>query len=173
MCGEESPDREVRVAGGIRFLNADSLVPFEVMRIPKKSKMRGLIRLPIDNADVLIYSNLDSDRGHSRSEGRERITVWASFDGAKSWPVKRLVYDGPSAYSTLAAGRKGTITEGMIYLTFEGGPRGQHADVLFARFNLAWLMDGGADWRWNSTRGCEENGNRPAASRIQFSPSCK
>ena len=37
------------------------------------------------------------------------MTVWASFDGGKSWPVKPLVNEGMSAYSSLAAGKDGTI----------------------------------------------------------------
>lgn len=96
--------------------------------------MGGLVRLPVERADILIYSNLDEP-----STTRRRVTIWASFDGAKSWPVKRLVYDGPSAYSSLAAGRPGTPSEGWIYLQFEGGPRG---GCHVARFNLTWLLEG-------------------------------
>ena len=93
----------------------------------------GLTRLPVAGRDILIYSNAD----HSGHE-RVRMTAWASFDGGGTWPVKRLVYEGPSAYSSLAAGRPGTPSEGWIYLQFEerqGGGR-------MARFNLPWLMDG-------------------------------
>jgi sialidase-1 len=96
--------------------------------------MGGLVRLPVAGRDILIFSNLDTTEAR-----RERITVWASFDGARTWPVKRLVYDGPSAYSSLAAGRPGTPSDGWIYLHFEGGPGGGSQ---VARFNLAWLLDG-------------------------------
>jgi len=47
----------------------------------------GLTRLPLENRDVLIFSNADTGGGD-----REKLTVWASFDGAKTGPVKRLVY---------------------------------------------------------------------------------
>ena len=50
--------------------------------------------------------------GASTAKGREKITVWASFDGGRTWPVKRLVYDGPSAYSNLGVGRNGTPSQG-------------------------------------------------------------
>ena len=93
--------------------------------------MGGMIRLPIPGQDILLYSNLDTDAGEmpkqvgaSISKGREKVTVWASFDGGRTWPVKRLVYDGPSAYSNLAVGRAGTPSQGKIYLLFEGGPKG-------------------------------------------------
>ena len=96
--------------------------------------MGGLVRLPVAGKDILIFSNIDTP-----NPKRERATVWASFDGGKTWPVKRLVYDGPSAYSSLTAGRPGTRSEGWIYLHFEGGPSGGSQ---VARFNLSWLLAG-------------------------------
>ncbi len=111
--------------------------------------MGGMIRLPLAGRDVLIYSNLDTDAGEmpaqvgaSTSKGREKITVWASFDGGRTWPVKRLVYDGPSAYSNLGVGRTGTPSQGKIYLIFEGGPTGCYEAVHVVSFNLSWLLDG-------------------------------
>ncbi|MCL4202605.1 MAG: glycoside hydrolase [Pirellulaceae bacterium] len=98
--------------------------------------MGGLTRLPVQGADILVYSNLDEP-----TTSRRRITVWTSLDGGKTWPVKRLVYDGSSAYSSLAAGRPGTPSEGWIYLQYEGGPGGGGQ---LARFNLAWLLAGEA-----------------------------
>lgn len=98
----------------------------------------GLVRLPVVNRDILIYSNADHD-GHERV----RMTVWASFDGGKTWPVKRLVHEGLSAYSSLAAGRPGTPSEGWVYLQFEHGEGGrQYTGCQLARFNLAWLLAG-------------------------------
>jgi hypothetical protein len=52
------------------------------------------------------------------------------------------VFDGPSAYSSLASGRPGTTSEGMIYLLFEGGPDGMYSGIRLARFNLAWVLEG-------------------------------
>lgn len=97
--------------------------------------MAGLVRLPIEGHDILLFSNIESP------EGRHHGTVWASFDGGKTWPVKRLVEEGSFAYSSMAAGRKGTSSEGMIYLFYEsdGGAK-------MARFNLAWVTNG-RDWR--------------------------
>ncbi len=95
--------------------------------------MGGLIRVPIHNRDILLYSNCDSPRG------RKRITVWGSFDGGKTWPIKRLVFPGRGAYSSLNAGRPKTKSEGWIYLHFEGGPKGGST---MARFNLSWVLGG-------------------------------
>ena len=95
--------------------------------------MGGLVRLPVRDRDILIYSNCDSPGG------RHHGTVWASIDGGKTWPVKRLVYEGKFAYSSLTAGRPGTKSEGWVYLHFEGGPDGGST---VGRFNLSWLAAG-------------------------------
>jgi len=99
--------------------------------------MCGLVRLPVEKRDILLYSNADTPEHE-----RVRMTVWASFDGGKTWPVKRLVYKGPGAYSSLSAGRPGTPSEGWIYLQFEGGKKDKYEGAYLARFNLSWLLDG-------------------------------
>ncbi len=96
--------------------------------------MGGLTRLPLKDRDILIFSNLDTDASH-----RERVSVWASFDGGKTWPVKRLVDPGRSGYSSLAVGRGENASAGWIYLFYEHDPfKGAH----LARFNLSWLLGG-------------------------------
>jgi len=95
----------------------------------------GLVRLPLDatgGKDVLLFSTPDDPGG-----SRIRMTVWASFDAGETWPVKRLVYEGLSAYSSLAAGRDGTI-----YLLFERGEKKLYESIAVARFNLEWLAQG-------------------------------
>ena len=67
--------------------------------------------------------------------------MWASFDGGKSWPIKRLVFKGAFGYSAMTSGRPGTKTEGLVFLHFEGGPKGGSA---LARFNLSWILGGEA-----------------------------
>jgi sialidase-1 len=97
----------------------------------------GLTRLPVEGRDILVYSNADTP-----GDTRERGTVWASFDGGDTWPIKRLVQDGPFAYSSLNAGRPDTPSEGWIYLQFEGGEEDRYEGGRIARFNLSWLLDG-------------------------------
>lgn len=95
--------------------------------------MGGLVRLPIKGKDILIYSNIVSEKG------RKNGHVWASFDGGETWPIKRQVDAGSFAYSAMTAGRPGTKTEGIIYLHYEssGGSK-------VARFNLSWVLKGEA-----------------------------
>ncbi len=96
--------------------------------------MGGLTRLPVAGKDILIFSNIDTPR-----PARERASVWASFDGGKTWPVKRLVDAEAGGYSSLTAGRPGTPSEGWIFLLYEKGP-GESGKI--ARFNLSWLLEG-------------------------------
>ena len=93
----------------------------------------GLVRLPVEDRDILIYSNADLE-GHDRI----RMTVWASFDGGESWPIKRLVDEGPSAYSSLEAGRPGTPGEGWIFLQYED----RNGGGFFSRLRLSWILEG-------------------------------
>jgi sialidase-1 len=113
--------------------------------------MAGLIRLPLEGYDILLYSNIDvpalpGDEDvphHLRTTRRERGTIWASFDGGKTWPVKRLVEEKTFAYSSLAAGKTGTPSEGWLYLFYEGAEgRDERGRGYIVRFNLAWLTDG-------------------------------
>jgi len=99
----------------------------------------GLVRVPpqaTGGRDVLLFSTPDDPGGT-----RVRMTVWASFDRAKTWPVKRLVYEGRSAYSSLSAGKDGTL-----YLLFESGKKKLYERITLARFTLDWLA-AGKDWR--------------------------
>lgn len=98
----------------------------------------GLCRLPVKDRDIIITSNADQE-DHQRA----RLAVWASFDGGRSWPIKRLVHEGPAAYSSLIAGRPETPSEGNIYLQFEYGEENrQYVGCKLARFNLSWLLQG-------------------------------
>ena len=88
----------------------------------------AMVRLPYEGRDLLLFSS------PGRRDKRHDITVWLSFDGGKNWPIKRLVKEGPGNYTWLAVGRKGTPSEGMIYLA-------ANKDWM-ARFNLAWVLEG-------------------------------
>jgi len=69
--------------------------------------------------------------------GRVNMTVKASRDEGKTWPISRLLDDGPGAYSGLAVLKDGTI--GVLY---ETGVVHPYEKITFARFNLEWLLAG-------------------------------
>jgi sialidase-1 len=87
----------------------------------------GLIRLSRDDGNILLFSSPTPDVG-----GRQNIRVWVSFDGGKSWPHNRLIKKGPGNYTWMTEGRKGTPSEGYIYLL--------SGKDWMARFNMAWLL---------------------------------
>ncbi len=98
----------------------------------------GLVRLPLEatgGKDVLLFSTPDDPGG-----SRVRMTVWASFDGGKTWPMKRLVYESFSAYSSITAGK-----DGKAYLLFERGTEKLYETLAVACFNLEWLAEGHKD----------------------------
>jgi sialidase-1 len=107
--------------------------------------MGGLTNVPLEGFDVLLFSNIDVPEEKKdeevpfelRTSRRFNGTIWASFNGGKTWPVKKMAEKGSFAYSSLATGRKGTPSEGWIFLLYEsqGGAK-------IARFNLSWLTGG-------------------------------
>ncbi|MBN1853394.1 MAG: exo-alpha-sialidase [Pirellulales bacterium] len=102
---------------------------------PSYGMCAGLVRVPdgvTEGKDVLLFSMPDWKGGW-----RYQMSVWASFNGAATWPVKRLVDHGHSAYSSLAAGKDGTI-----YLLYEGGEKKLYDEINIAVFNMKWLLDG-------------------------------
>jgi len=92
----------------------------------------GLLRLDYDGRDILLFSSPDP-----KGPQRYNINVWVSFDGGKTWPHNRLIKKGPGNYTWMTAGRKGTPSEGFIYLA--------SVKDWMARFNLAWLLGFGPE----------------------------
>lgn len=104
--------------------------------------MAGLIRYKHGGKSLLLFSHPDN---LSRADGREtpgvnrdrkNMTIHVSEDDGETWPVRRVVEPGWSAYSDLAVTRRGTI------LCFYG--RGERASfagdrLTVARFNLEWI----------------------------------
>jgi sialidase-1 len=78
----------------------------------------------------LLFSNAASSR-------RERLTARMSYDEGVTWPVARVLYDGPAAYSTLTV-----LPDRSIGVLFERGEKSPYEKITFARFTLAWLTDG-------------------------------
>lgn len=91
--------------------------------------MGGLTKMRNNDGDVLLFSNIVSE------EGRKNGTIWLSLDQAKSWPLQKTIDAGSFAYSSLVFGRKGTSTEGFVFLFYESNGGGK-----IARFNLSWLL---------------------------------
>jgi sialidase-1 len=89
----------------------------------------------------LLFSNPASapPAGKSRAD-RIRMTVRLSYDEGKTWPVSKVLHEGPSAYSCLAI-----LPDGDVACLYEGG-RTLYGEIVFARFSLEWLTDGKDRW---------------------------
>ncbi len=65
---------------------------------------------------------------------RVKMTVKLSYDEGQTWPVARLIHEGPSAYSSLAI-----LPDKSIGLLYERGAARPYEKITFARFTFAWL----------------------------------
>ena len=90
----------------------------------------SLAKFQYKGQEILLFS------APGRRDKRDDITIRASLDGGDTWPVSRLLKEGPGNYTWLAVGRKDTPSEGLIYLLSNKG--------WMARFNVAWVLGGGA-----------------------------
>jgi len=68
------------------------------------------------------------------SEARENLTIRLSYDECRTWPVKRVLHPGPSAYSDLA------VTGDLdILCLYERGVEGAYEHLTLARLPMCWL----------------------------------
>ena len=68
------------------------------------------------------------------TDGRTRLTLRMSSNDGRSWPVARVVYGGPAAYSDLTV-----LPDGAVGCLFERGTKSPYEAVAFARIPLEWL----------------------------------
>ena len=78
------------------------------------------------NGKVLFANPAAKDRSH--------MTVRLSNDDGLTWSASKLIHAGPSAYSSLAVLRDGTV--GLLY---ERGEKRAYERIAFLRFDLNWL----------------------------------
>jgi sialidase-1 len=92
----------------------------------------SIVRYP-GNTGGLLFAN-------PASKKRERMTVRLSRDGGRTWPMAKVLHEGPAAYSCLAP-----LPGGRIGCLYERGDKHPYETITFAQFSLAWLT--GADGR--------------------------
>ncbi len=72
-----------------------------------------------------------------RAYDRKRVTVKLSRDNCRTWPVSKVLEEGPSGYTDLAE-----APDGSVLCAYECGMIERMADtaaITVARFNTAWL----------------------------------
>ncbi len=105
--------------------------------------MGGIVRYNHAGQSLILFSNphnLEGGRESTpepgKSRARKNVSVKISRDEGQTWPVNKLIENGPSMYSDIAVTKAGTI------LCFYGRgtkPGFAGAGLTLARFNLAWL----------------------------------
>lgn len=106
-----------------------------ILRLPPGPDGRS--RILFANAATTALSRVPAAAAAGRLE-RANVTVRASFDDARTWPVARVVEPDLSGYSDLAA-----TPDGTVHLFYERG--GMDGDIFITRrlslasFDLAWL----------------------------------
>jgi sialidase-1 len=111
--------------------------------IPEPGCMAGLVShpgIPGRNRPWLLHSSPHTTKREHRE--RKDVTIHASLDDGRTWPVRRLLHAGPGAYSDLAV-----LPDGTVLCLYESGKPGEtrragdwaYARITLARFGLDWL----------------------------------
>jgi sialidase-1 len=66
--------------------------------------------------------------------GRKNGTIRVSYDDGRTWPVSKVLYPGPFAYSCLTR-----LNDGSIGILYETGKKGAYETLTFSRFSLDWV----------------------------------
>jgi sialidase-1 len=110
-------------------------LPFLDAALPEPVCFASLCRVPgvhgVNGDGIILFSN-----PHNASDtARKNLSIKASPDDGKTWPIMKTLEPGLSAYSDLAVGPDGTI-----YCFFERGVDGTNSECLtLASFDLDWL----------------------------------
>jgi sialidase-1 len=103
---------------------------------------RALIEPPAQASLLRFTTATAKDRNrllfaNPASAARERMTVRLSYDEGVSWPISRVVHEGPAAYSSLVV-----LPDRTIGVLFERGEQSPYERLTLARFTLEWLTSG-------------------------------
>jgi sialidase-1 len=83
--------------------------------------------------DCLLFSN------PADTEKRINMTVRGSLDDGQTWPAARALHAGPAAYSCLVA-----LEGGEAGILYEAGENHAYESIVFQRFPVSWVVEGGA-----------------------------
>jgi len=114
-----------------------------------KSYLQSDIQDPACNGDIMRYSTtkegaLKNIILHSIPDDnriRQNVSVLLSYDEGRTWPVKKTILSGLSAYSSMTV-----LPDGTIGIVVEEGkwddslPGADGFKLWFVRFTLSWLM---------------------------------
>jgi sialidase-1 len=96
--------------------------------MPEPSCQGSMVRCDVDNGELesVILAHL------SDPSERRQLNLRLSRDGCRSWPVTKILTEGPAGYSDLAVARDGSIL--CLYENRDG--------LVLARCDVEWLQSG-------------------------------
>ncbi len=99
------------------------------------------LQSPICQANILRYSWPEENQSRilfssPTGEKRAGITVRLSYDEGKTWPVSKMIHQGPGAYSNMVI-----LPNGNISLLVENGESSPYETISFITFDLSWLEE--------------------------------
>jgi sialidase-1 len=93
---------------------------------------------PICQASMIKYNSFkEGDKNYilfsnpASTNRRINMTVRASLDGGKTWPVSKQLHAGPAAYSSLAV-----LKDGDIACLYEAGEKHPYETIVFKSFSV-------------------------------------
>ena len=90
----------------------------------------SFIKYSVKGKSILLFSN------PADSKQRKNMTVRMSNDNGKTWPVKKVIYEGPSAYSCLTI-----LPNGKIGLLYENGAESPYERISFVSLDVNWFLE--------------------------------
>jgi sialidase-1 len=114
--------------GGLNFSKVTH-DPVLVEPICQASFLRYTLR-PKHNRNRLLFSN----PAHGQRGKRQDMTIRLSYDEGKTWPVSKVLYPGPSAYSSLTI-----LPDDNIACLYEAGKKTPYEKIILSTLNLDWL----------------------------------
>jgi hypothetical protein len=98
---------------------------------------------PKCNGDMIRYTCVNDGYDRNRilhsipyAPNRSNVSVLLSYDEGDNWPIRKTIYPGASAYSSLCI-----LSDGTIGIYYEVGEY-EIYQMYFVRFSLDWLSDG-------------------------------
>ncbi|MFM8262943.1 MAG: hypothetical protein ACKN9S_11755 [Pirellula sp.] len=97
---------------------------------------------PNGKPSLLYSAPYTTERQH---QDRRDVTIYRSQDDGKTWPQRKTIFHGPSAYSDLAV-----LHDGQILCFYEQGVEARFGDhgrpwayrrLVVAKFDLTWLQE--------------------------------
>lgn len=95
------------------------------------------------DADIVRYTSTNDGYDKNRilhtlpnNSKRTNVTMWISYDETSTWPIKKTICPGTSAYSSITILPNGTI--GVYLEEDESNPY----KMYYLNFSLDWLTDG-------------------------------